>query len=62
MAQIKYKKYNLLLDPKDKEDAEIIELLDEIHDNKRKNSYSAIIKNALKLLKKERKNNRLVEE
>lgn len=48
----KYKQYNLLLDPDDQEEAELIKFLDQLKGNKHKNSYSAILKRALKLLKK----------
>lgn len=45
-----YKKYNLLLDPNDKEEAELIKWIEDKHGNKHKNSYSAIIKEAVKKL------------
>ena len=46
-----YKKYNLLLDPADTEEAALIKFLIDNHGNKHKNSYSAILKRALILLK-----------
>lgn len=42
-----YKKYNLLLDPNDKEESELIKWLEKQHGDKHKNSYSAILKEAL---------------
>ena len=48
-----YKKYNLLLDPDDKEEAGLIEFLNKLKGNKHKNSYSSILKKALKLLKEQ---------
>ena len=50
-----YNKYCLLLDPKDKEDQELIKYLKDRQTNKRKNSYSAILRSALKLLMEKEK-------
>ena len=47
---IKYKKYGLLLDPECKEDKPFIEFLSSKRSKKRRHSYSAILRNALKLL------------
>jgi len=47
----KYEQYNLLLDKADEEEAELIQFLEDKHGKKRKNSYSAILKDALKLYK-----------
>lgn len=47
----KYTKYNLILDPEDDEDKCLIDFLISRHGNKMKNSYSAILKNALKIYK-----------
>ena len=45
----KYKKYNLLLDPKDKDELALIKWLESKHGNKMmKNSYSAILKEAVR--------------
>ena len=43
-----YKKYNLLLDPNDKEEAALIKWLENKHGNKQKNSYSTILKEAVR--------------
>ena len=48
MANI-YKKYNLLLDPNDEDDLELIQFLEELKGNKRKNSYSAILRASVNL-------------
>lgn len=47
---IKYKKYGLLLDPNDSDDKKLIQFLEDKHGQKRKDSYSAILRKALKLL------------
>jgi uncharacterized protein YkwD len=45
----KYKKYNLLLDPADKDEAALIKWLESKHGKKMmKNSYSAILKEAVR--------------
>ena len=46
----KYTQYNLLLDPTDDEEMELIEFLKSKRGNKTKNSYSSILKRALRLL------------
>lgn len=48
-----YKQYILILDPNDKDDMELIDYIELKHDKKRKNSYSAILRSALKLKKDE---------
>lgn len=47
----KYKQYNLLLDPNDEDELILIKFLENMHGNKRKNSYSAILRKAILLLK-----------
>ena len=47
----KYTKYNLILDPTDDEDKLLIDFLVGRHGNKIKNSYSTLLKNALKIYK-----------
>lgn len=47
---MEYNKYNLLLDPNDKEDQVLIKFLASKHGKKRKDSYTSIIKKALILL------------
>ena len=44
----KYKQYNLLLDPNDEDELVLINFLEKLKGNKRKNSFSAILQNALK--------------
>ncbi len=52
MARIKkYKQYNLLLDPEDEEEAELIKWLESKHGDKHKNSYSTILKEAVGIVK-----------
>ena len=46
-----YKQYNMLLDPDDQEEKELIAFLSNKHGKKNKDSYSAILKTALKLYK-----------
>lgn len=53
---IKYKKYNLNLDPSDSEDKILIKYLEDNQNSKRKNSYSAILRKALKILIKQEAN------
>jgi hypothetical protein len=48
---VKYTKYNLILDPEDDEDKVLIDFMVSRHKNKVKNSYSTILKNALKIYK-----------
>lgn len=48
----KYKQYNLLLDEKDEEELELVKFLESLKGNKMKNSYSAILKKALKVYMK----------
>ena len=50
-----YKKYGLLLDPKDKDDKLLIEFLEEHKGNKHKNSYSTILRKALELYMEKQK-------
>ncbi len=51
----RYKQYNLLLDPSDTEEAVLIEWLEDKRGNKHKNSYGALIKEALRLYIKTQK-------
>ena len=44
-----YKKYNLLLDPNDEDDLKLIQFLEKLKGNKRKNSYSAILRVSVNL-------------
>ena len=48
-----YRKFGLLLDPADEEDAVLIKYLDDHQGNKHKNSYSTILRKALELYVKE---------
>ena len=45
-----YKKYNLLLDKNDPDEKLLIDYLESKHTSKHKNSYSEILRQALKLL------------
>jgi len=56
MKKRQYRKYNLVLDPLDIEDKELIDFIENLHGNKIKNSYSAILKKALKEMEGKLKN------
>jgi hypothetical protein len=47
MTVERYKQYILILDPKDEDDIVLIDYLEEKHGNKRKNSFSAILRAAV---------------
>lgn len=46
---VNYTKYNLILDPEDADEKSLIDFLVSRHGNKTKNSYSTLLKNALKI-------------
>jgi hypothetical protein len=48
---MRYKQYILVLDPKDEDDVVLIKYLKEKHGRKRKNSFSAILRAAINVLK-----------